>query len=68
MADLSKKDLDKITKDIEAEFPNDPALQQVHIARKILARKAELNGLSFFDYIKQLEREEKEKSLVVNDL
>ncbi len=67
MAALSKRDLDKIKKDIEAEFPNDPALQQVHIARKILARKAELSGLSFFDYIKQLEREEKEKSLVVND-
>ncbi len=67
MVDLTKKDLGKIKKDIEAEFPHDPALQQVHIARKILARKAELSGLSFFDYIKQLEREEKEKSLVVND-
>ncbi|MBN2152457.1 MAG: hypothetical protein JW839_13475 [Candidatus Lokiarchaeota archaeon] len=66
MADLTTKDLDKIKKDIEAEFPHDPALQQVHIARKILARKAELSGLSFLDYIKQLEREEKEKSPVVD--
>ena len=25
---------------VEEEFPNDPALQQVHIARKIIARGA----------------------------
>ena len=67
MVELSKKDLDKIKKDVEAEYPNDPAMQQVHIARKILARKAELSGLSFFEYIKKLEREDKEKSIVASD-
>jgi hypothetical protein len=67
MVDLSKKELDKIKKDVEAEYPNDPAMQQVHIARKIIARKAELSGLSFFEYIKKLEREDKEKSIVASD-
>jgi hypothetical protein len=37
---------------VEEEFPNDPALQNVHIARKIIAKEAELEGLSFLEYIK----------------
>ena len=36
---------------IHWDFPNDPALQQVHIARKILSREAEKEGLSFGEYI-----------------
>ena len=36
------------------EFPEDPALQQVHIARKIIAKEAQLEGLSFFEYVKLL--------------
>lgn len=39
---------------VEEEFPNDPALQQVHIARKIIAKEAELQGLSFLEYIRSL--------------
>jgi len=39
---------------VEAEFPDDPALQKVHLARKLISREAEIEGLSFFDYIKSL--------------
>jgi len=44
---------------VEEEFPDDPALQQVHIARKIVAREAESEGLSFLQYIKLLRRQVK---------
>jgi hypothetical protein len=54
MSKLSEKDIEKIKRVVEEEFPNDPALQQVHIARKIIAKEAELKGLSFFEYVKLL--------------
>ena len=34
------------------EFPNDMALQQIHIARKILAKEAEIKSMSYIDYVK----------------
>ena len=49
---LNEKEIEKIKKEIEPEFPNDLALQLVHIARKIIAKKAEKKGLKFLDYIK----------------
>lgn len=51
MARITKAEMKKIRAAAEKEFPNDTALQQVHIARKILSRKAELEGLSFGEYI-----------------
>jgi len=42
---------EEIKKAVREEFPDDPALQQVHIARKIIAKEAESEGLSFFEYI-----------------
>ncbi|MGQ9626678.1 MAG: hypothetical protein ACUVV0_07210 [Anaerolineae bacterium] len=54
MNKLEEKDIEKIRKAVEEEFPGDPALQQVHIARKIIAKEAELEGLSFLEYIKLL--------------
>ena len=54
MAKIAEKEMEMIRKRVEAEFPNDPALQQVHVARKIIAREAELEGLSFLEYIKSL--------------
>ena len=56
MEEVNKNDIKKIKKMVEEEFPNDPALQQVHIARKIIAREAELKGLSFLEYIKSLRK------------
>ena len=51
---LKEIDIEKIRKEIEREFPNDFALQQIHIARKIIAKEAELKGLKYLDYIKEL--------------
>jgi len=58
MARITKAERKKIEAAMEKEFPNDPALQQVHIARKILSRKAELEGLSFGEYIMKRHRQE----------
>ena len=37
---------------VEEEFPNDPGLQQVRVARRIIAREAEREGLSYLQYIR----------------
>jgi len=54
---LEKEELEKIQKKVELEFPNDFALQQVHMARKIIAKEAEKKGLSYLEYIKQCTKE-----------
>ncbi len=54
MIRIKKKDIERIRKKVEEEFPNDPALQEVHIARKIISKEAEIGGLSLFEYIKSL--------------
>jgi len=56
MGELKESDIKKIKKMVEEEFPNDSALQQVHIARKIIAKEAELKGLSFLEYVKSLRK------------
>ncbi|GAH99020.1 unnamed protein product, partial [marine sediment metagenome] len=52
MSNAKEKDIEEIRKVMEEEFPNDPALQHVHIARKIIAKEAGLERLSFLEYIK----------------
>ena len=52
MGKITEKEVEEIRKIVEDEFPNDPALQQVHIARKIIAKEAEIEGLSYLEYIK----------------
>ncbi len=59
MSKIKKKDIEEIRRAVEKEFPDDPALQQVHIARKIIAKEAQLEGLSFFEYIKLLGKQVK---------
>jgi hypothetical protein len=59
MSKIEEKDVEKIRRAVEKEFPEDPALQQVHIARKIIAKEAQLEGLSFFEYIKLLGKQVK---------
>jgi len=44
-------------KDGEAEFPEDLALQRVHISRKIIAKEAEIEGVSFLEYVKSLSKQ-----------
>jgi len=53
MSKLKITGIMQIEKEVKSEFPDDPALQQVHIARKIIARE-EKKGLSFIKYIKSL--------------
>ena len=47
MTNITSEELEEIREMVEEEFPNDPALQQVHIARKIIAKEAEHEGLSY---------------------
>lgn len=54
MGRITEGEIEDIRKMVEEEFPEDPALQQVHMARKILAREAEHEGLTFLEYIKGL--------------
>ena len=60
MSKVKEKDIEEIRKAVEQEFPDDPALQQVHIARKIIAKEAEFEGLSFLEYIKSLGKQVKD--------
>ena len=59
MSKIKEEDIEEIRRAVEEEFPVDPALQQVHIARKIIAKEAQLEGLSFFEYIKLLVKQVK---------
>lgn len=63
MCKVMGKELDAIKKMVEEEFPCDPALQQVHIARKIIAREAEHEGLSYLEYIRSLRKRAKDTAL-----
>ncbi|MCL0049181.1 hypothetical protein M1O13_04680 [Dehalococcoidia bacterium] len=54
MSKIKEKDVEEIRRMVVEEFPDDPALQQVHIARKTIAKEAEAEGLSFLEYIKLL--------------
>ncbi|MBW1972689.1 MAG: hypothetical protein JRI44_07625 [Deltaproteobacteria bacterium] len=54
MSKIKEKDIEEIRRVVKKEFPEDPALQQVHIARKIIAKESQLEGLSFLEYVKLL--------------
>ena len=56
MKRITKMELAEIRKTVEKEFPGDPALQQVHIARRIIAKEAAHAGLSVAEYVKLLAR------------
>ncbi len=57
MEKIKKKEIERIEKMVEKEFPQDPALQQVHIARKVISKEAELAGLNYIQYIKLLAKQ-----------
>ena len=57
MKTLNDKEIEKIKKDVELEFPNDIVLQQIHIARKIIAKEAEKKVLKYLDYIKLITKD-----------
>lgn len=41
----------KIKEKIEQEFPGDPGLQQIHMARYIISQEAKEKGLNLQEYI-----------------
>ncbi len=57
MRKVTERQIEEIARGVAEEFPDDPALQQVHVARKILAKEAELQGSSFLQHIKSLRRQ-----------
>jgi hypothetical protein len=57
--DMEKERVEEIQKEVEKEFPGDFALQQVHMARKLLAEEAKEKGINFVDYIKMQVRKKK---------
>ena len=54
---ISEREIEEIKNKVNLEFPDDPALREIHIARKIISKEAELKGLSYFDYVKLLIKE-----------
>ena len=54
MARVTKRELRVLQRLVEREFPDDPALQEVHLARKVLALEAEKAGMDYIDYVKSL--------------
>lgn len=62
MSTLTEEELAQIRKEVEEAFPADPALQQVHIARKTLAKEAANLGIGFLDYIKSLSKSKSQKA------
>jgi Mg2+ and Co2+ transporter CorA len=56
---LNEDEIEEIKEEVKKEFPEDDALQQVHIARKTISKEAQKLGMSYSDYINQLVRESK---------
>lgn len=48
---MNSQTLNKIEREMAKEFAGDPALRQIHLARKILSQEAREKNLSFVDYI-----------------
>ena len=59
---LFENELKKIREEVEKEFPEDMALQEIHIARKIIARELMESGKSYFEYL-QLWKEKQENKI-----
>jgi hypothetical protein len=54
---LGDAELKAIAELVEREFSNDPALQQVHIARKIISHEAKNAGMSVLEYASELAKQ-----------
>ena len=49
---IDNKTIEFIKKEAAKEFPEDEALQQVHISRKIISLEAKAKGMNLVEYIK----------------
>ena len=49
---MDEKIKEKTQKDVKKEFPEDFALQQIHMARKLLSEEAKEKGIKFWKFIK----------------
>jgi hypothetical protein len=47
MATISDEVMNKIKKEVEREFPYDEALQQIHIARRVISNEAKKKAWFF---------------------
>lgn len=56
MSGTAARDIEEIQRLAAAEFPNDPAMQQVHVARKLLAQEAKRRGMTLLEYVASLHR------------
>lgn len=51
MLNISKEDISRMEKEIMREFPDDPALRQVHLARRIISEIAKRENKSIIEVI-----------------
>ena len=56
---LSKAEFKAIVEEVEREFPNDHAPQQIHIARQILSREGKNNGMNLMQYASSIAKKVK---------
>jgi hypothetical protein len=49
--EITEEEEREIRKQVERDFPEDPALQLVHYARKKISKLAEHAGLTYLEYM-----------------
>lgn len=60
MVRITKNELKRLQRSVEKDFPDDPAMQQVHLSRKILALEAKKAGMGYLEYIRSLKLQPKD--------
>lgn len=58
---LTTAEVEEISQAVEKEFPYDPALQAIYVAREIMRKEAEQVGVDYPIYIRELAKKIKSK-------
>jgi len=58
---LTTAEVEEISQAVEKEFPYDPALQAIYVARGIMRKEAEQVGVDYPIYIRELAKKIKSK-------